>query len=188
MSAVGTGIDGPKNLAFAGKPRRARRRKAGPARSGRGAGQRRLSQQCKCSGRGQGPRGHRRLDRPAASPRWRRCWPRRLGRRNGVSPPISPRRAASIVKELGAADAGLAAERLLRFIDTHGKVFDRIDDFGGRIQDVYSRAAKQAPELVEKLLVDERARARQAPDQKPRHRHPWPRRRCRHGMAIAPLL
>lgn len=63
----------------------------------------------------------------------------------------------TIVKELGQADAALAVERLLRFIDTHGKVFDRIDDSGGRIQDVYWRAGETAPELVEKLPAEDRA-------------------------------
>lgn len=64
----------------------------------------------------------------------------------------------TIVKELGQADAALAVDRLLRFIDTHGKVFDRIDDSGGRIQDVYFDAGEKVPELVEKLAPEDRAR------------------------------
>ncbi len=63
----------------------------------------------------------------------------------------------TILKELAQADAGLALERLLRFIDTHAKVFERIDDSSGRIQDVYWRAAKSAPELAQKLPESERA-------------------------------
>ena len=63
----------------------------------------------------------------------------------------------TIVKELAAADAALTAERLLRFIDTHATVFERIDDSGGRIQDVYWRAAQSAPELAAKLPTDRRA-------------------------------
>ena len=51
----------------------------------------------------------------------------------------------TVVKELAAADPALAIERLLRFIDTHAMVFERIDDSGGRIQDVYWRAAQAAP-------------------------------------------
>ena len=63
----------------------------------------------------------------------------------------------TIVKELAAADAALAIERLLRFIDTHAMVFERIDDSGGRIQDVYWRAAQAAPELAAKLPKEQRA-------------------------------
>ncbi|MBB4199937.1 hypothetical protein CCR94_10790 [Rhodoblastus sphagnicola] len=63
----------------------------------------------------------------------------------------------TIVKELAQADAALALERLLRFIDSHAKVFERIDDSSGRIQDVYWRAAKAAPELAQKLTENERA-------------------------------
>ena len=63
----------------------------------------------------------------------------------------------TILKELGAADASLATERLLRFIDTHATVFERIDDSGGRIQDVYWRATQAAPELAAKLPEEQRA-------------------------------
>ena len=63
----------------------------------------------------------------------------------------------AIVKELAAADAALAIERLLRFIDTHAIVFERIDDSSGRIQDVYWRAAQSAPELAARLPEDQRA-------------------------------
>jgi hypothetical protein len=63
----------------------------------------------------------------------------------------------TIVKELAAADAGLAIERLLRFINTHATVFERIDDSGGRIQDVYWRAAQAAPELATELPEEKRA-------------------------------
>lgn len=47
---------------------------------------------------------------------------------------------ASIATELAAADPAMAADRLLRFIATHEKVFERIDDSSGRIQDVYADA------------------------------------------------
>jgi hypothetical protein len=68
----------------------------------------------------------------------------------------------TIVKELGQADAGLAVDRLLRFIDTHGKVFERIDDSGGRIQDVYWQAGEKVPDLVEKLPAEDRGRLTKA--------------------------
>ncbi len=64
----------------------------------------------------------------------------------------------TIVKELAPLSPGHAVERLVRFIDTHGIVFDRIDDSGGRIQDVYWRASEAVPELVGKLSPAERAR------------------------------
>lgn len=64
---------------------------------------------------------------------------------------------AAIVKELGAADPALALKRLIRFLDTHPKTFDRIDDSSGRIQAVYWNAAEQAPFLAEKLAPDDRA-------------------------------
>ncbi|MCW2283162.1 hypothetical protein M2323_000932 [Rhodoblastus acidophilus] len=63
----------------------------------------------------------------------------------------------TIAKELAQAAAAMALERLLRFVDTHAKVFERIDDSSGRIQDVYWRAAKAAPELAQKLPEGERA-------------------------------
>lgn len=47
---------------------------------------------------------------------------------------------ASIATELAAADPAMAADRLLRFIATHERVFERIDDSSGRIQDVYADA------------------------------------------------
>ena len=64
----------------------------------------------------------------------------------------------TIAKELAGLDAAAAVQRLLRFIDTHGSVFDRIDDSGGRIQDVYWRAGEAVPGLVEKLSPGDRAR------------------------------
>ncbi len=63
-----------------------------------------------------------------------------------------------IVKELAPLSPSHAVERLIRFIDTHGSVFNRIDDSGGRIQDVYWRAGDVVPELVAKFSVTDRAR------------------------------
>lgn len=47
---------------------------------------------------------------------------------------------ASIPTELAAADPDMAADRLLRFIATHERVFERIDDSSGRIQEVHADA------------------------------------------------
>ena len=65
---------------------------------------------------------------------------------------------ASILKELAPLSAGHALDRLLRFIDTHANVFERIDDSSGRIQDVYWRACEAVPDLVSKVTVSERHR------------------------------
>ncbi len=63
----------------------------------------------------------------------------------------------TIVDELGARSPEIAVQRMLRFIDNHGRVFERIDDSGGSIQSVYWRGAGLIPSLVEKLPVAERA-------------------------------
>ncbi len=39
-----------------------------------------------------------------------------------------------IVDELGAASPTMGVDRLLRFIATHGSVFDRVDDSSGHVQ------------------------------------------------------
>lgn len=62
----------------------------------------------------------------------------------------------TITGELGRNSPAQAAQRLLRFIDTHVSVFERIDDSNGRIQDVYWRAAGIIPEIVQRLSFDER--------------------------------
>lgn len=63
---------------------------------------------------------------------------------------------ASIIQELGTLSPWGALKRLLRFIDTHGAVFERIDDSSGRIQDVYWRACDAVAGLVERLSSGER--------------------------------
>jgi hypothetical protein len=64
----------------------------------------------------------------------------------------------TIIKELAPLSPVHAVQRLLRFVDTHGSVFERIDDSGGRIQDVYWRAAEAIPDLVGTLPATELAR------------------------------
>jgi len=56
-----------------------------------------------------------------------------------------------ILGELLPLSPARAVECLLRFVDTHGRLFERIDDSDGRIQAVYWRAAEALPEVVEKL-------------------------------------
>lgn len=64
----------------------------------------------------------------------------------------------TITRELAPLNPAHAVERLLRFVDTHGSVFARIDDSNGRIQDVYWRATEAIPEIVGKLPPGELTR------------------------------
>ncbi len=57
----------------------------------------------------------------------------------------------SIVKELAPADPALGISRLLRFIATHDAVFQRVDDSGGRLQDVYWEAIEAVGPVAARL-------------------------------------
>jgi len=54
----------------------------------------------------------------------------------------------TITSELGPAAPDLAIDRLLRFIATHERVFERVDDSSGRVQDVYYQAIEATGNLV----------------------------------------
>ncbi len=58
---------------------------------------------------------------------------------------------ATITRELAAADPDAAIDRLVRFLSTADRVFERIDDSNGRLQDVYHEAAAALPDLVGRL-------------------------------------
>ena len=60
--------------------------------------------------------------------------------------------------ELAALDPSLALERLVRFLETHVRVFERVDDSSGRLQDVYWRAAERIPELMRRMPAEDLAR------------------------------
>ena len=62
-----------------------------------------------------------------------------------------------IVDELGTAAPALAAKSLLRFIATHGTVFERIDDSSGRVQDVYEAAIEALGPIAARMAEDDRA-------------------------------
>lgn len=66
---------------------------------------------------------------------------------------------AIIVGELAQADADAARERLVRFLSTANRTFERIDDSSGRLQEVYRSAAAALPDLVERLPEVEKAAA-----------------------------
>ncbi len=65
--------------------------------------------------------------------------------------------ASTVIKEVGPLAPALAVRLLLRFIDTHAGLFNRIDDSSGRIQAVYWQALEALPGLVEKMSAAERA-------------------------------
>ena len=48
---------------------------------------------------------------------------------------------ATITGELASADPDAAVDRLVRFLSTADRVFERIDDSNGRLQNVYHEAA-----------------------------------------------
>ncbi|MEO9633740.1 MULTISPECIES: DUF6880 family protein [Alphaproteobacteria] len=57
----------------------------------------------------------------------------------------------TIGSELGPVAPALAVDRLLRFIATHERLFERIDDSSGYVQDVYYQAIKAVGVLVQTL-------------------------------------
>lgn len=63
---------------------------------------------------------------------------------------------SSIVTELTGAAPRLAFDRLVRFVATHPKVFDRIDDSYGRVQGIYDDAVDEAVKLVSLIPPQER--------------------------------
>ena len=58
---------------------------------------------------------------------------------------------AIITDELASADPDAAVDRLVRFLSTADRVFERIDDSNGRLQNVYHAAAASLPDLVGRL-------------------------------------
>jgi hypothetical protein len=57
----------------------------------------------------------------------------------------------TITAELGPVAPALAIDRLLRFISTHERVFERVDDSSGSVQDVYYQAIATTGDLVQNL-------------------------------------
>ncbi|MGO9238892.1 MAG: DUF6880 family protein [Methylocella sp.] len=58
---------------------------------------------------------------------------------------------ATITGELASAEPDAAVDRLVRFLSTAHRVFERIDDSNGRMQSVYHEAAAALPDLVGRL-------------------------------------
>lgn len=57
----------------------------------------------------------------------------------------------TITDELGAADPGVAADRLVRFLTCAERVFERIDDSSGHIQTIFHDSADALPDLVARM-------------------------------------
>jgi len=62
----------------------------------------------------------------------------------------------TITDELGAADPGAAANRLVRFLSCAEAVFKRVDDSSGHIQTIFHDGADALPDLVAKTPEDDR--------------------------------
>lgn len=61
----------------------------------------------------------------------------------------------TITSELGPATPALAVDRLLRFVATHERVFERVDDSSGSVQDVYYKAIAMTGDLAQNLSGQE---------------------------------
>ena len=64
----------------------------------------------------------------------------------------------TITDELGAADPVMAAEQALRFLATAERVFERVDDSSGQVQEVYREAGEAVPVLVRSFSDAEKAK------------------------------
>ena len=65
--------------------------------------------------------------------------------------------ASTARQELASADRDAAVDRLVRFLSTADRVFERIDDSNGRLQNVYDEAAAALPDLVGRLEEADKA-------------------------------
>lgn len=65
--------------------------------------------------------------------------------------------SASIVKEFGAVDPGMALERLIRFVSGYEGIAERVNDSSGRIAGIYVQACEAAGRLAPLVSVDQQA-------------------------------
>ncbi|MCW0000546.1 hypothetical protein OE766_20145 [Pararhizobium sp. YC-54] len=66
--------------------------------------------------------------------------------------------SASIVKEFGAVDPGMALERLVRFVCGYDGIAERVNDSSGRIAGIYVQACEAAARLALLMPADQQAR------------------------------
>ena len=65
---------------------------------------------------------------------------------------------ATITDELGGADPPAAVDQILRFLATAERVFERVEDSSGQVEDVYGQAADALPLLVPQLSHADKAK------------------------------
>jgi hypothetical protein len=65
--------------------------------------------------------------------------------------------SASIVKEFGAVDPGMALERLIRFVLGYEGIAERVNDSSGRIAGIYGQACVAAGRLAQMAPTDHQA-------------------------------
>ncbi|MCV9962963.1 hypothetical protein OIU34_13730 [Pararhizobium sp. BT-229] len=65
--------------------------------------------------------------------------------------------SASIVKEFGAVDPGMALERLIRFVFGYDGVAERVNDSSGRIAGIYGQACVAAGRLAQAASAEQQA-------------------------------
>ena len=66
--------------------------------------------------------------------------------------------AASITKEFGAVDPGMALERLIRFVFGYEGISERVNDSSGRIAGIYVQACEAAGRLAPLVPADQQVR------------------------------
>ncbi|WP_276119030.1 DUF6880 family protein [Pararhizobium qamdonense] len=66
--------------------------------------------------------------------------------------------AASITKEFGAVDPGMALERLIRFVYGYEGISERVNDSSGRIAGIYVQACEAAGRLAPLVPADQQVR------------------------------
>ncbi len=66
--------------------------------------------------------------------------------------------SASIIKEFGTVDPGMALERLIRFVFGYEGIAERVNDSSGRIAGIYVQACEAAGRLALTVPADQQAR------------------------------
>jgi hypothetical protein len=65
--------------------------------------------------------------------------------------------SASIIKEFGAVDPGMALERLIRFVLGYEGIAERVNDSSGRIAGIYGQACEAAGRLAQVVSAEQQA-------------------------------
>ncbi len=65
--------------------------------------------------------------------------------------------SASIIKEFGAVDPGMALERLIRFVRGYDGIAERVNDSSGRIAGIYAQACEAASDLARAAKPEQQA-------------------------------